>query len=31
MPNSLNLHQMQLFVGHDLGPNCLQRASVDAH
>ena len=27
--NSLNTNQAQHFVGPDLGPNCLQRLSVD--
>ena len=29
MPNSLEPDQDQYFVGPDLGPNCLQRLSVD--
>ena len=27
--NSLNHDQVRRFVGHDLGPNCLQRLSAD--
>ena len=29
MPNNMDPDQDQLFVGPDLGPNCLQRLSVD--
>ena len=29
MSNSLDLDQTRHFVGPDLGPNCLQRLSVD--